>query len=67
MDAKLEANVGTTVCAKHGTNFVPTKVDVMIDAKKEANEDEKQDAKMDVKVGVSMGATMDVKQLLQLT
>ena len=41
MDAKLEANVGTTVCAKHGTNFVTTKVDVMIDAKKEANEDEK--------------------------
>ena len=41
MDTKLEANVGTTVCAKHGTNFVTTKVDVMIDAKKEANEDEK--------------------------
>ena len=34
MDAKLEANVGTIVSTKHGTNCVTTKVDVMIYAKK---------------------------------
>ena len=41
MDAKLEANMGTTVSTKHGTNCLTTKVDVMIDEKKEANEDAK--------------------------
>ena len=41
MDAKLEANMGTIVSTKHGTDSVTTKVDVMIDTKKEENEDEK--------------------------
>ena len=58
MDAKLEANMGTIVSTKHGTNCVTTKVDVMVDAKKEENEDVKRNAKVDV----NMGKIMDTKQ-----